>query len=334
VDEVIDGVRVRRFVFALPRMEIAPLLNLPVVATTTLRELRARIRAFEPDVLHVQCFSGNGAYSAAMSRLTGIPLVISLQGETVMDDHDIYDRSIALRAALRSGLRRARAVTGCSRFVLEDARDRFGLDMRKALVIVNGVDVGEAAPAPGRLPFPRYVLGLGRVVHKKGFDLLLEAFGQVADKHPTVALVIAGDGTELGRLRQRAKEIGLAERVHLPGRLAREEVATAMRGADVFVMPSRVEPFGMVVLEAWRAGVAVVVTRNGGAPEFVTDGVSGLVVDPLETTSLASALDSLLESSSLRARLGEAGRSELPRFAWDRVAKSYELVYREVTAGV
>ena len=251
-----------------------------------------------------------------------------------MDDHDIYDRSIALRAALRVGLRRAASVTGCSGFVLDDARHRFGLDMRKARVIVNGVDLGEAAPAPRHVPFPRYVLGLGRVVHKKGFDLLLEAFGRVADKHPAVGLVIAGDGTELERLRQQAKEIGLAERVHLPGRLAREEVATVMQGADVFVMPSRVEPFGMVVLEAWRAGVAVVVTTNGGAPEFVTDGVSGLVVDPLETTSLASALDSLLESPSLRVRLGEAGRSEVPRFAWNRVARSYESVYREATAGV
>jgi glycogen synthase len=85
------------------------------------RVMSAAVRDFRPDVLHVQCFSANGVYAASLSRLLRVPLVVSLQGETVMDDQDIYDHSVSLRVGLRAGLRQASAVTGCSKFVLEDA---------------------------------------------------------------------------------------------------------------------------------------------------------------------------------------------------------------------
>jgi glycogen(starch) synthase len=334
VTEDIGGVTVRRFVFALPRADARSLLRLPVAGVSTMRELLSAVRQFVPDVLHVQCFSGNGAYATGLSYLTGIPLVVTLQGETVMDDHDIYDHSATLRAALRLGLRRAKAVTGCSSFVLEDARHRFGLDPEKATVIFNGVDVDEGSATPVQLPFDRYVLGLGRVVHKKGFDLLLEAFSRLAALHPNVGLVIAGDGAERGPLDERAIALGLRDRVVFPGTLTRGEVGAMMRSAEVFVMPSRVEPFGMVALEAWRAGVPVVATSRGGAPEFVRDGASGLIVDPFEIPRLASALGSLLGSSNLRARLVLEGRSQLAKFSWENLVAQYEVAYRTaLTAG-
>ena len=71
--------------------------------------------------------------------------------------------------------------------------------------------------------------------------------------------------------------------MHFVGRLDRQAVAEAMAGATLFVMPSRLEPFGIVILEAWRAGVAVVATNHGGAPEFVRDGQDGVLVDPFDT---------------------------------------------------
>jgi glycogen synthase len=327
-DEVLDGLRVRRFVFTLPPAQLRALAVAPLPAAKTLVRLRGAVREFRPEVLHVQGFSGNGAYAAALSCVTGVPLIVTLQGETVMDDHDIYERSVALRTALRAGLRRAAAVTACSRFVLEDARKRFGLDVAKAEVIFNGVDLEETPPSPVELPFDRYVLGLGRVVHKKGFDLLLEAFRLLAADLPEVGLVIAGDGVERDPLRRRAIEMGLAARTAFPGRLSRGEVAYVMEGAEVFVMPSRVEPFGMVVLESWRAGVPVVVSSHGGASEFVVDGVSGRVVDPQHPSALADAIASLLTTAPLRARFVDEGRKVLGRFSWHVLAEQYEQVYR------
>lgn len=331
--ELIDGIRVRRFTFTMPRAAPSSVVRFPTAALATVRRMRSAAAEFRPNILHVQCFSGNGVYATFLSRLTGTPLIVTLQGETVMDDHDIYQHSATLRLMLRLGLRRAASVTACSAFTLRDAVTRFGLDAAKSEVIFNGVDLEEIDSAEGEVPFDRYVLGLGRIVPKKGFDLLLEAFAGVSDLHPDVGLVIAGEGTERDRLQSRALELGLAERVLLPGRLNRHDVVSVMRGAEVFVMPSRVEPFGIVALEAWRAGVPIIVSSRGGAREFVEDGVSGLVVDPLDPTSLQAAIDSLLASKMLSSGLAAAGCTEVRRFEWARISDQYDALYRSVVEG-
>lgn len=328
--ETIGDIRVRRFVFTLPRANGRSLLAFAPRAANTLHELRAAAQDFMPDILHVQCFSGNGAYAAALGCVTGIPLLVTLQGETVMDDHDIYERSVTLRIALKLGLRRAAAVTGCSAFALGDAERRFGLDKRKARVIFNGVEKREVPPTPLDLPYEHYVLGLGRVVPKKGFDLLVDAFAKIAPHQPGVGLVIAGDGSERETLRQQAQELDLADRVHFTGGLSRGEVAAAMQKAGVLVMPSRVEPFGMVVLEAWSAGVPVVVTPHGGAPEFVDQGISGLIADPFNPVALAAAMGTLLQDGNLRRKLVEGGKASIGRFTWPHIAHEYEKIYKRI----
>jgi len=252
-----------------------------------------------------------------------------------MDDNDIYERSMALRAALRWGLGRA-AVTGCSAFTLADAR-RFGLHPNSGQVIFNGVRLDEPdtrnfrqEPAPETLPFERYVLALGRAVEKKGFDLLLRAYTQLGPPEK-VGLVIGGDGAALSTLRELVAELGIAGRVHFPGRLERARAAELMRGADVFVMPSRLEPFGIVVLEAWREGTAVVASNRGGPPEFVEDGVDGLLVDPFDTSALAKMIGSLLEDPVRRAEIARKGREKVAAFSWPVIAQQYREIYREAT---
>lgn len=330
-DEQVDGVRVRRFVLPLPSARPASLLRFPGAGASALRSLSRAAEEFRPDLLHVQCFSANGVYATALAVRRRLPLVVSLQGETVMDDHDIYDRSVALRLGLRTALRRADAVTGCSRFVLDDAAARFGLPDDAGIVIPNGVEtVGEATPRALELPFRRFVLGLGRVVPKKGFDLLLAAFARVAQDHADVGLVIAGDGASREALIRQAAELGLADRVVLPGSLDRSRVAWAMANAEVFVLPSRVEPFGIVVLEALREGRPAVVSSSGGATDIVRDGREGLVVDPLDTPALADAVGRLLRDPRLAERMGAAGRERVTEFDWSKVAGRYRDVYRSV----
>ena len=326
--DVVDGVQVQRFTFPMPRAAAGPLLRWPLQGARVLSQLREAARSFRPDVLHVQCFSGNGVYAAALSTITGIPLVVSLQGETVMDDRDIYDHSISLRGGLRFGLRRAARVTACSQFALDDVLRRFGGDPRKSQVIFNGVALDEAGDEePQDFPFPVFALAVGRVVQKKGFDLLLEAFALLTDLPDDCGLVIGGEGAELTSLQAQAERLGLGDRVYFPGRLNRAQVAWAMRQARCFVMPSRLEPFGIVVLEAWRAGTAVIASSIGGPPEFVEDRVTGLLVDPHDTRRLAQALGSLLTDPALAANLGRAGRQRVEELTWPKLAQEYLAVY-------
>ncbi|HEY2957431.1 MAG TPA: glycosyltransferase family 4 protein [Actinomycetota bacterium] len=331
-DEVVDGQRVRRFDLPLPRATPAALARLPGPATQALAALWRAAAEFRPDLLHVQCFSANGLYAVALAACRRLPLVVSLQGETFMDDHDIYQRSTALRAGLRLALRRADAVTACSRFTLDDAVGRFGLRPGTGLVVPNGVETaGDGGPPrPLPLPFDRFVLGLGRIVAKKGFDLLVDAFARLAPRRPGLGLVLAGDGPARAGLTAQAARLGIADRVHLPGRLGRAEVAWAMGAADVFVLPSRVEPFGIVVLEALRAGRPVVASARGGAKEIVRHERDALLADPLDVAQLAGAISRLLDDRDLARRLAAAGRERVGRFDWSAVADGYRRVYRSV----
>jgi glycogen(starch) synthase len=330
-DELIGDLRVRRFTLPMPRSHPAALTRFPAAATRALWRLSRAAAEFRPDLLHVQCFSANGVYATALATWKRLPLVVTLQGETVMDDQDIYDRSAALRAGLRLGVRQAAAVTACSRFALDDAVERFGLSRGRGLVVPNGVDLsGHASPRPVAVPFDRFVLGLGRVVAKKGFDLLLEAFARLVPRWPGLGLVLAGDGPARGGLAAQAARLGLADRVHFAGALGRAEVAWAMDAAEVFVLPSRLEPFGIVVLEALRAGRPVVVSSRGGAGEIVRHEREGLVADPLDSAQLAGSIARLLDDRDLAGRLADAGRRRVRDFDWRGVAGEYRQIYRSV----
>jgi len=333
-----DGLVVRRLPMPLPATDWGAVGHAATTGPRTLRALRRALRSFRPDVLHVQCFGPNGAYATALSRLTGVPLVITLQGETMMDDGDIFEVSRVLRASLRAGLRTAAAVTACSSFTLADAVRRFGLPEGRGVVIPNGVSLDGAgqssdgagsglAAAPDGTPF---VLALGRVVDKKGFDLLLAGYAAMDPADRTADLVIGGSGPALEHLEAMADEAGIADRVHFVGRLTREQVAEAMAASAVFVMPSRLEPFGIVALEGWRAGTAVVATTRGGAPEFIRDGVDGMLVDPFDTPAVADVLRVLLSDADLRRSLARAGRERVVDFAWPVVAARYRDLYESV----
>ncbi|MDX6689272.1 MAG: glycogen synthase [Solirubrobacteraceae bacterium] len=321
----------RRFALPLPRMAATDLVRFPVRAPAALSRLGRAAKQVRPDVIHVQCFSSNGVYAAALCAITGIPCIVTLQGETFMDDNDIYEHSRVLPTALRVGLRRAKAVTGCSRCVLNDAERRFGLGPGIGQVIPNGVDVASSESQLGLdLPFARFVLSIGRVVEKKGFDLLLHAFERVAANDREVGLVIGGDGAEREALAQRTEALGLGSRVVFPGTLSRLQVAWAMAHASVFVLPSRIEPFGIVVLEALRAGRPVVVSSRGGAPEIVRDQQDGLVVDPFDTRAMATAIARLLDDDGLRRRLSAAAVLRARDFSWDVIAERYRRIYGDV----
>jgi glycogen(starch) synthase len=341
--EILDGIVVRRLPMPLPATNWPAIRRSTVTGPRTLLSLRSAVAAFRPDVLHVQCFGPNGAYATALSRLTGRPLVVTLQGETLMDDTDIFDSSRSLRASLRAGLRRASAVTGCSAFTLADAEERFGLEPGRGQVIFNGVALEDrehdgSAPAPpvlaARDPDRPYIFALGRIVEKKGFDLLLAAYAAIDDRCRTADLVIAGTGAGLDGLRRLTAELGLDGQVHFVGRLDRKQVAQAMGGAALFVMPSRLEPFGIVILEAWRAGVAVLASSRGGAPEFVRDGQDGVLVDPFDTRGFSRALEHLLAEPEGRGAIAEAGHARVGEFAWPRIADEYRTIYSSVSPPV
>ncbi len=323
----IDGVTVRYLPTPLPSGSPAGVLRFLREWPSAWRRWRDTYRTFEPDIVHVHCFGPNGAYALALHQRFRTPLVVTSHGETVADDHGVFARSTLLRAALRRALADAVSVTAPSQFVIDDLQRSYGL--HDGSVVPNGVDleVPAAAGAPGSsIPSGRYFLGVGRLGRMKGFDLLIEAFAR-AELARDIRLVIVGDGPELEGLRALAQALTLADRVEFTGQLGSAAVANAMSEALAVVVPSRVEAFGIVALEAWRSGAALVMTSRGGGPGFVRDEVDGILVDPTEVDTLAGALARLSADDGLRARLGAAGRDRVDEFIWARVARCYSDIY-------
>lgn len=319
----VDGVTVRYLPTPLPSFSPTGILRflgaMPGAATAWAQAFRR----FHPSLLHVHCFGPNGVYSLVSSTLTRRPLVVSSHGETTGDENDVFGESRLLRVTLRLALRRAVATTGCSETVLDDLRARFGLV--EGVVVPNGVTLpADLPPLEGaRSPI---VFAVGRQVRVKGFDLLLAAFAK-ADTTQDARLVLGGDGPEHDALARQAKDLGVADRVDLPGRLSPDEVANWMARAQVVAVPSRREAFGIVLLEAWRGGAAILATSHDGPGTIIRDGVDGAIADPDDTDAFAKALAGLLADKETRLRLADAGRQRVRKYRWATVADRYLSLY-------
>lgn len=340
-EEDFEGLRVFRFPFraraggSLPN-QVRSAASLALTGPAIRRDIAALLGRERVDVVHVQCVSNNAPYAQNAARRLGLPLVVTLQGELSMDATGLYQRSEGARALMRRTLTQADALTGCSGQTLQEAEDFLGQPFgSRGRVVFNGIrlaDFENIAPEQRERPF---ILGIGRHVEQKGFDVLLRAHARLIERAreegaawPVPDLVLAGDGPMRPRLEQLRDELGLQGRAHLVGRADRPRTVALFKGCAFFVLPSRHEPMGIVNLEAMAAGRAVVASRVGGVPELVVEGQNGLLVPPDEPDALAKALWELSSRPEDAARLGKNGSERVRAFDWDAIAAQYVEVYQ------
>jgi glycosyltransferase involved in cell wall biosynthesis len=223
---------------------------------------------------------------------------------------------------------RADAVVALSEGVREELMEDYLLDPRYTVTIHNPVDVSGIAAAteavrnsiqdvPNDGPL---IVGCGRLHRQKGFDLLIEAFADLDDAR--AQLVILGEGPERKALETLARSKGVADRVLMPGFERRPEKWLAK--AAIFVLPSRWEGFGHVLVEALAAGVPVVSAwAPHGPADILDDGKTGLLVPTGNAVALGTAINRLLVDKGLRGRLVEAGRKTAERFSLPVIAGRY-----------
>ena len=169
------------------------------------------------------------------------------------------------------------------------------------------------------------LLAMGRLHPNKGFDVLIEAIARL----PEVYLWIAGEGPLLAELEARAQKLAVKPRVRFLG--WRDDAPSLYAACDLFVCPSRHEPLGNVVIEAWAQGAAVVATQSQGPAALVRDGETGLLVPVDDAPALARAIRTLLADRELAARLGQAGRAAFDaRFTESIVVAQYLDFFRRV----
>ena len=327
--EDFEGIPLYRLPFRVPEGDLKAQVSYRLTHSKIVEEMLAILRKHKIELLHVQCVSHNALYARIAQQKLGLPLVLTTQGERTMDATGVFQTSALMNRILREGLENADYITGCSQNTLDDMEHYFGEPFgKRASVVYNGIAL---ADFEGVIPYahPRpYILGIGRHVPQKGFDVLLEAFQKA--ELSEYDLILAGDGAERAALESRAKAAGLADRVIFPGRADRVKAVSLFKGCTFFVLPSRMEPQGIVNLEAMAAGKAVIASRTGGVPEIVLENETGLLVPPGEVTPLAHALRTLAEDDTLRQKLGDAGRVRAEHFDWKAIADQYVAVYSQI----
>ena len=304
-----------------------------------------------PDVVHGHFWMSGLAALDAARRDTGfrVPVIQTFHAlGTVKRRHQgVEDTSPRERRWLEPGVGRSadRIIATCPDEVFE--LKAMGIDTGKVSIAPCGVDLGlfSAAGPPAARTRRHRILSVGRLVPRKGVDLVIRALPHLAAAgYDDVELLIVGGGADPGvlhsdpevrRLMALAAETGVKPQVTLLGQVPRAEMPGIFRSADAVVCTPWYEPFGIVPLEAMACGVPVVAAAVGGLRDTVVDHGTGIHVPPRDPAAIASALAHLLGDPALRAELGAAGQQRArSRYSWDRVAAETEKAYQLAVAGM
>jgi glycogen(starch) synthase len=235
---------------------------------------------------------------------------------------------------------RADRVIACSAYMREHVADIYGLEEQRIAVIPNGIDPADLVPVDdldtlrGRFAAPdeRLVLLVGRLVYEKGFQLALEALPGLIERVGNVRFMVAGSGTAEQELREQATRLGLDEHGTFLGWIGDDVLHSLYRIADLTVVPSIYEPFGLVALEAMASGCPCLVADTGGLREVVPNDDVGLRFHSRDPDSLGQMAERLLTDAELRDRLVAEASEHVLSFDWADVARQTADLYRGLAA--
>jgi len=317
--------------------------------------LKTLLRAPGLDILHAHSGKRLGGIVRTAARIRKLPYVISLHGGVIdVPSAETQQMLEPLKGTFEWG-RAFGAMLGARR-VLEDASAILcvGENEQRAVQarypdqrvewLPNGVDALNFAGGDGRsfrdkngIPHNRkLILSVGRIDPQKNQLTLLSAMPELLCKRHDIHLVLIGPVTVeaygkelLSKINSAALHNNVTVLPGLPG--GSKELVDAFHAADIFCLPSRHEPFGIVVLEAWAAGLPVVAARVGGIPSFTRDGEDVLYADPKEPQSFSTAIERLLLDGELAGKIAASGRRKArTQFDWNRIADRLESIYTDL----
>lgn len=309
-----------------PAVEIRPLPFRGDADLGFIGRLRRLIRSEKPDVLHIHSRRGD-LLAALAGRLEKIPMVHSRRVDNPPRRVDtrikfpLFETIVTISEGIRE--------------VLVEA----GVPAGRVVCVPSAVDTGRYRPGGDEAWF-RSEFGfaegetaigmIAQLIPRKGHEVLFDALPTVLPRHPETRVLLFGQGPIEASLRASVRARGLEGAVIFAG--YRTDMARVMPCLDLVVHPAWMEGLGVSLLEAAAAGVPIVATRAGGIPEIVKDGVNGRLIVPGDGAALASALVELLDDSTRRRGLGQAGRRlVLERFSVEAMVEGNYRVYRQVT---
>lgn len=323
-----------RVYFHEVEMDEYPLFEHPPYSLALAVAIHDTVREHEIDVFHVH-YAIPHATSAWIAREmlaeTGLPVVTTLHGT----DITLVGLHPSFHSITRFSILKSDAITAVSSYLKEQTVRDFGVPSERVDVVPNFVDT--KVYHPGKEPCHRETLapdGEKIIMHISNFRAVkkvldtVEILARVTKRVPA-RLILIGDGPERPRVQARAEELGVAEKVVFLGR--HDSVAELLSCADVFLLPSSKESFGLVALEAMACGVPVVASDVGGIPEVVPHGEAGFLCPVGDVDAMADAVTDILRDEELHARLATNGLAVVAeKFTAEFVVPQYETIYRRV----
>ena len=299
------------------------------------------LREFRPDLLHLHMPNTSAFWALLSPAARRLPWLVHWHADVPLDISRPAVRAMyALYRPFEQALLRRAGVIAATSTPYRDSSTALAPWRDKTRVVPLGIDAGEKVDnaakdtSSAQAHWPGgglHLLAVGRLSYYKGFDVLLHALAQA----PEAGLLLIGSGECEARLHALASELHVEDRVRFAGRVDDAGLADAYANAQAFCLPSieRTEAFGVVLLEAMRARLAVIATAipGSGVGFVVADGESGILVAPGDAAALAATIRNLAADPALRARLGEAGHARWQaQFTLDRSADRVLELYRSL----
>ncbi|MEI8018866.1 MAG: glycosyltransferase family 4 protein [Schlesneria sp.] len=281
------------------------------------------------DVLHCNSAYPSAYLGTTLRDWTNLPVVVRPHGDDILPNQRIC-RHPKLAALAKQALCRADAIVAQGQF-LRRALLNFGVPDSLIHVIHNGVDLALFAngePFPHRRP---YLLAMGSLFRRKGFDILLEAFARI--RGDEVDLLIAGDGPELHRLTELANRLGASNQVRFLRHVSGQAKINLLRSALFLVAPSRCEPFANAILEGLASGLPIVASEVDGNPELVHPDRNGVLFPNEDVEALTEQLQRLIDVPTELHLLRKGAIPSVRQFDWSLIEEQYSSLYRSVVRG-
>lgn len=295
--------------------------------------LHRLLHDFRPDVLHLHVPNTSVFWALLSPAARRIPWVLHWHADIPVDgSHAALRLAYPPYRAFESALsKRAARIVATSETYRAASRPLAPFAGKTSVIPLGSPEAPPAGTAPAWPGSGVKVLTVGRLSYYKGFDVLLDAVAQV----PEVSLLLVGGGELEGALRAQVDRLGLHERVTLAGKVDDATLQAAYEACDLFCLPSidRAEAFGMVLLEAMRAGKPVVASDipGSGVGSVVVRDETGLLVPPRDAAALATALRELAGAPARRAAMGAAGLARWQRdYRIDAVSRRWQALYEDV----
>ena len=306
------------------------------------------------DLINAHWILPNGFMACVVSVLTGVLVVSTLPGSDVY----LANKNILFKMMARFATRYSRAVTSNSPQLLDDLASIYSRDeavalnlKKKFFPIIYGVDPHKFKPMRQNLEKirrelkvrknQRVVLGVGRLVAKKGFRYLIEAAPLILKKHPNTVFVVTGEGEQKNILEELSVKLKVARNFRFPGRINYKDLVNYYNFADVFILPSirdeegNLDDQSVSVVEAMACGKPVITTNFPGYSLVVSQNKNGYLVDEKNPGQISAVVNKLLKSRRLMIEMGKKGRETvLKKLSWNFIGKQYSSLFNKIAGKI